>query len=253
MANRPEEHYTYYYIYKTINLINGKIYVGQRVTNKLPEKDRYLGSGTHFTNAKKKHGIENFKKEILEICDKVTLNEREIYWIAFLCARDNNIGYNHAPGGEGMGSGEDNPNWHIPRPDSVKSLISDGLIGVAKSENHKKNISLGKKGKGFSDEHINNLSLARMGKEPWNKGTKGLTVPWNKGLTGVYSEELLSLMSENGKKIVWTDKKRENLRIGKKNQKIVTCPHCGYESNNNIIYKNHFNNCRFKPALVALI
>lgn len=33
----------YYFIYKTTNLINSKIYIGQRSTNKID--DGYLGSG----------------------------------------------------------------------------------------------------------------------------------------------------------------------------------------------------------------
>jgi hypothetical protein len=61
-----------HYIYLTINLINNKKYIGQR---KLPcnishyKKDKYLGSGTILFNAIKKYGRENFKKEILDICD----------------------------------------------------------------------------------------------------------------------------------------------------------------------------------------
>jgi hypothetical protein len=50
-----------HYIYKTTNLINGKIYIGKR-SHENPEKDRYLGSGRVLIQAIKKYGRENFKK-----------------------------------------------------------------------------------------------------------------------------------------------------------------------------------------------
>ena len=50
------------YIYKTTNLINGKIYVGKSLY--LP--DGYLGSGLRLSGAIKKYGKNNFRREILE-------------------------------------------------------------------------------------------------------------------------------------------------------------------------------------------
>lgn len=65
-------------VYCTTNLINGKKYIGQDSRN----SPRHLGSGIRFTNALKKHGYENFQKEILQDCiDKDDLNESEKYWI----------------------------------------------------------------------------------------------------------------------------------------------------------------------------
>jgi hypothetical protein len=44
-----------HYIYKTTNLINGKIYIGKR-SHKNPEKDKYLGSGNVLKQAISKYG-----------------------------------------------------------------------------------------------------------------------------------------------------------------------------------------------------
>lgn len=85
-------------IYKTTNLINGKIYVGQDSTN----NPKYLGSGLLLEKAFIKYGIENFKKEILEKCSsKKELDLREIFWIEKLNSINKKIGYNIAKGGSG--------------------------------------------------------------------------------------------------------------------------------------------------------
>lgn len=53
----------YYIIYETTNLINGKKYRGCHKTQNL--EDGYLGSGKYLIRAIEKHGVENFKREIL--------------------------------------------------------------------------------------------------------------------------------------------------------------------------------------------
>lgn len=54
---------TYYGLYKTTNLLNGKMYIGKHVTTNID--DGYLGSGTWLRRAVKKHGAESFRKEWL--------------------------------------------------------------------------------------------------------------------------------------------------------------------------------------------
>jgi len=85
-------------IYKTTNLINGKIYVGKELTL----KTEYYGSGILINFAINKYGKENFLKEVIDTASSETeLNEKERYWIKLLNTQDRNIGYNIHEGGCG--------------------------------------------------------------------------------------------------------------------------------------------------------
>lgn len=94
-----------YYIYKHINKINGKIYIGQ--TNQDPER-RWRPDGSGYKDSPKfwqailKYGWNNFDHEIIEIVDNSDLaNKQEIYWIAYYDTYDNDEkGYNMTPGGD---------------------------------------------------------------------------------------------------------------------------------------------------------
>jgi hypothetical protein len=61
---KPAQTKKFNYVYITTNLINGKQYIGDHSSD-MPN-DGYLGSGRLIAKAIKKHGKENFKKEILE-------------------------------------------------------------------------------------------------------------------------------------------------------------------------------------------
>lgn len=111
------------YIYETTNLINGKKYIGKHIS---PDFDKfYLGSGTYIKNAIEKYGKENFSVKIIEEIkdlkdknsNKLYLAEREIYWIDYYNAVENNNYYNVSYGGNNEGwnydhSGCNNPMYH---------------------------------------------------------------------------------------------------------------------------------------------
>ena len=56
-----------YLIYKITNKLNGKIYVGQHATTN--PNDSYMGSGKAIRRAIKRHGLNNFSKEIIAVFD----------------------------------------------------------------------------------------------------------------------------------------------------------------------------------------
>jgi hypothetical protein len=89
----------YYTIYKTVNKINGKIYIGKHQCE--DPFDDYIGSGILLQNAINKHGINNFEKTVLYIFDnEKEMNDKEIDIVneEFVLREDT---YNIALGGQG--------------------------------------------------------------------------------------------------------------------------------------------------------
>ena len=84
-------------VYKVINKVNGKYYIGVQNTDK---KD-YLGSGIAITEAIRKYGKENFTKDILNTCN----TKEETYLIESMIVTqklvDDPMCYNMKLGGEG--------------------------------------------------------------------------------------------------------------------------------------------------------
>lgn len=86
-----------YFIYLTINLINGKQYIGQHYGY---ANDKYLGSGVKLARAIAKYGAENFHRIILCFCkDAEEANQKEIEIIARYNAVEDDNFYNLAEGG----------------------------------------------------------------------------------------------------------------------------------------------------------
>lgn len=141
------------YIYKTTNLLNGKIYVGKRIYRK-KDDTWYLGSGVYLNRAIKKHGRENFVKEIIEWCsDKKELCNKEIYWIKYFNSTNLKIGYNLSLGGDGGNVG-------------VEAYIKIGnkLRGKKKSKEFGEKVSKALKGKAKSKEHNEKVRQSLLGK-----------------------------------------------------------------------------------------
>ena len=115
----------YHYIYKTTNMLDGRYYIGAHSTNVI--NDSYFGSSKELLNDIKKHGKENFKKEILQFVEleheKWTAESAHV---TLLVSQDPNS-YNKAPGGRNWISAmvrEGDPNLH---PHQSKA----GRIGAA--------------------------------------------------------------------------------------------------------------------------
>lgn len=123
----------YGYIYKTTNKINGKIYVGKKISSAFLG-NKYHGSGAYIKNAIHKYGEENFETELLEEAyDLEDLNMKEKYWIKKLNSQDKIIGYNISPGGDGGDTfSQLSPEDKVKRGKKL-SDISKGRIAINKN------------------------------------------------------------------------------------------------------------------------
>ena len=92
-------------IYIFVNKTNGKIYVGQSTNIEERYSRHFRADNTrnkpYFHKALDKYGKDGFIFEIIELCDKEFLSEREKYWIAFYDSSNREKGYNSTDGGEG--------------------------------------------------------------------------------------------------------------------------------------------------------
>jgi hypothetical protein len=141
----------HHYVYITTNLINGKQYVGDHTINPL-EKKYYIGSGRpYLESAKKKYGLDNFFKEILEWFPtrEEAFNAQEKYIQKYKTLSP--LGYNISPKG-GYGVNES----------FLAEETKNKIRGTLKSNPP------------FSEERKNNISKGSAGKIPWNKDKTGL-------------------------------------------------------------------------------
>lgn len=204
--------YKYHFIYKTVNKMNGKYYIGMHSTNNLD--DEYLGSGQMLWHSIKKYGKENFSKEILEFLpDRKALNEREEQIVNKEIVSDPlcmnlRTGGQKSPGTYGKKYSDESrkkmSEWK--RPDDLGEKISKKLKGKKLTDKHAENIRKGKLGTTYTEEHCENIA---------------------KKLRNVPKSETAKL----------------NMR---KPQTKITCPYCKKEGGISSIKRWHFDNCKYR-------
>jgi hypothetical protein len=120
----------YHIIYKTVNIVNNKIYVGLHSTNNL--NDSYLGSGWLLKAAIAKYGRANFKRTILLTLESRTLArelEALIVDTSFIARSDT---YNLTVGGMGVedqwGANNHQYGKEAPNTKQVRASHIDGRI-----------------------------------------------------------------------------------------------------------------------------
>ena len=139
-------------VYKIINKINNKIYIGQTIKplkyrwSCHVSKSKYLK--TPLANAIKKYGLDNFEiKPIIKANSLDELNYREEFCIKLYKATDRTIGYNIKGGGQ---------SHTIPK--RIRQKISNTLSGrkqPPRTPQHCLNLSKAKRGQKPSENTLN--------------------------------------------------------------------------------------------------
>lgn len=143
----------YHFVYKTIRLDTNEYYIGIRSTDNVD--DGYLGSGHRIKAAVRKHGRENFQREILFMCqtrNEALDHERDIVTKQLL---QDPLCLNLTVGGRGL---------QVDHLDlSSKEKIRLKLTGKSKTEQHKQKLSDAAKGRPKSEDHKQKLREIRLG------------------------------------------------------------------------------------------
>src|SRR5208282_461224 len=144
-----------FYVYKIVNKINGKIYIGKTVN----VEERWLMHIYHaqskclypLQKAIKKYGKDNFEISILENFESEDIAlDREKFWITEFKTNvskyGNEFGYNLTDGGDGISG--------YVHTEETKSKISASLMGIKRNftEEHGQKISKALKGRKISED-----------------------------------------------------------------------------------------------------
>ena len=168
----------YGYIYETTNQINGKKYIGKRVSSTFDKY--YLGSGKLLRNAIDKYGFNNFKCIVLQECyGNEELNDAEKDWIKKFNATKSKDYYNIADGGDG---GNTYKYKSTVEMNIIKKKISESSKKIIHTDEWNRNSGNGRIGikekftYKFTEGHKNKISKSNKGKHfiggPLNKGKK---------------------------------------------------------------------------------
>ena len=199
------------FVYKTTNLLTGKIYIGQHSTKNID--DGYLGSGVYLKKAFKKYGKENFKCEIIAYVDgsKEDLDHAEEFFIKH---HKNTVGwdmmYNTTERARGVDCHTEETRKKMSEAkkgvklsEEIRKKMSEAKKGVKLSEETRKKMSESLKGRQFSEETRKKMSESLKG----NQNAKG-----NQSRKGCHlSEETRKKMSEAKKGVKLSEEHKQKL------------------------------------------
>lgn len=151
-------------IYKIVNKINSKVYVGQ-TTQPLHRRIKDH-AGDHsgclaINNAIKKYGLENFEISLIEECSsREELNKKEVYYIKNLNSLYSN-GYNLREGGSQFKM-TDLQKEKISKTLKEKKIKPPSRLGTKISDEHKDAIGLASKTRKRDKKSIEKMLLNRI-------------------------------------------------------------------------------------------
>jgi len=147
-----------YTVYKTINTINGKHYIGVHKTDN--PNDGYLGSGRALEEAVRKYGKDSFKKEILFI----TASKADAYSKEAELTVDfnTNKNYNMRLGGVGGFTKENAHRGYNKVKDKIHSIGGKASVAKLTTQDRRERAKLGwdrKKDKKYNEVTLGFFSI----------------------------------------------------------------------------------------------
>lgn len=254
----------YGYIYKTTNLLNGKIYIGQHKSENYDSS--YYGSGKLIKRSIEKYGIENFSNTVLCFCDsKEELDKAEKQLIRQYDSRNPKIGYNISFGGDGgdtftgLPAEEKQIRIENLKTNSYFANLTQEQDKVMRSkswetrrkngndkfsEESKKKMSASHKGKKPTEEQIQKM-LKTKGKYHHTEETKQKIRNSNKGKKKNLTKEQREKLSERAKKLTGENNPFYGKHHSEKTKKIIG-EKCGDNVKDTIWVHNEFHSYRIK-------
>ena len=185
----------FYTIYKIINKINDRVYIGKHKTENLD--DGYMGSGKLLKRAIAKYGPENFIKEILHQCSsEQEMNDKEAEIVTEEFCKGHV--YNICSGGQGGFSyiNRNSLNWTLEKNERISGFRNATLEqraqrSIKAKETFARLVKEGKRKYNTPVPRLKGSTLTEEHKEKIRRAQKG-RIPWNKGITG-YKKKSVSI------------------------------------------------------------
>ncbi|MBQ2962734.1 NUMOD3 domain-containing DNA-binding protein [Methanobrevibacter sp.] len=144
-------------IYSITRKSTGQIYIGQSIDIKRRFEEHKRGMHapvSKIDNAMLKYDEDDFELKIIKCCKPRYLNRFEKLYIKIYNAFEDDFHYNMTVGGDGLGSGEDHPNFGTKHTEEHKRKINASMsgpnnpnYGKIRSKEHSEKISRALKGK----------------------------------------------------------------------------------------------------------
>lgn len=218
-------------IYKIVNALNGRMYIGQSVNPAYRAKRHFWKNNgcVKLRRAIEKYGCDSFSFSVLCWCaDKAEANEAEELLIALGDTRTN--GYNITPGGFGAGAGKDNPFFGKTHSAELKAKLSKQKLGTKMADTTREKIANANRNRTMSESTKEKLRARRKSElcsertaaankaRVWSEASKAKIVAYNTGRK--MSEETKAKIAAANKARIWTPESRAKLSAAK--TKVLT-------------------------------
>lgn len=215
-------------VYCHTNLVDQKKYVGWTSKSMEERWNEHVytsskGYNNYFQNAIRAHGVENWRHEVLEICDSmINVKLRETFWIKEQRSYHLEHGYNLTFGGDGVCG------HTFKHSEETKRLISErtkaALVGKVLGHSHstetRKKISegrlRGKKHEPMSQETREKISNALKGRKASEESKKKMSEAQMGKHSISHSEETKAKISKSHKGRKFTEEHKQKISKARK-------------------------------------